>query len=59
MGDVEVGIAADTAAWLDIHTGHGQVRNELENVATEPTEADHKVEVRVQTGLGDVRVHRA
>jgi DUF4097 and DUF4098 domain-containing protein YvlB len=59
MGDVEVGIAAGTAAWLDVHTGHGRVRNELDSVIDEPGEADHKVEVRAQTSFGDIRLHRA
>jgi DUF4097 and DUF4098 domain-containing protein YvlB len=59
MGDVEVGIAAGTAAWLDVHTGHGRVRNELDSVTDEPGEADHKVEVRAQTSFGDIRLHRA
>ncbi|ADP84959.1 DUF4097 family beta strand repeat-containing protein [Pseudofrankia inefficax] len=58
-GNLEVGIAAGTAAWLDVHTAHGLVRNELDNVTEEPGEAEHKVEVRAQTSFGDIRVHRA
>lgn len=59
LGDVEVGIAAGTAAWLDLHTGHGSVRNELDSVTDEPGDTDHKVEVRAETVLGDIRLHRA
>jgi hypothetical protein len=58
-GDVEVGIAAGTAAWLDVHTGHGHVRNQLDRVPEEPSGTDHKVEIRTRTSFGDVRLYRA
>ncbi|SNQ51738.1 conserved hypothetical protein [Frankia canadensis] len=58
-GDVEVGIATGTAAWLDANTGYGHVHNALDSVSDEPGEADHKVELRVQTSFGDIRLHRS
>ena len=58
MGDVEIGIADGTAAWLDVNTGFGHVRNQLEN-ATRPDEADKTVEVRGPTSYGDIIIHRS
>ncbi|MFD7900674.1 DUF4097 domain-containing protein [Kitasatospora sp. NPDC059747] len=58
LGELEVGIAEGTAAWLDVHSKHGRLRNELG--ATEgPGEARETVEVRAQTELGDITVRRA
>ncbi len=56
-GDVEVGVAAGTAARMDVHTGHGHVRDELG--AGEAGEADRRTEIRARTSFGDIRVHRA
>jgi DUF4097 and DUF4098 domain-containing protein YvlB len=57
-GDLEIGIAEGTAAWLEVNTGFGRVRNLLEN-ATRPDEADETVEVRGRTGYGDITIHRS
>jgi len=57
-GDLSVGIAEGTAAWLDLNTGFGHVRNQLEN-AVRPETADETVEVRGRTGYGDITVHRS
>jgi DUF4097 and DUF4098 domain-containing protein YvlB len=57
-GDLEIGIAEGTAAWMDVNTGHGHVRNLLEN-ATRPEEADETVEVRGRTSYGDITIHRS
>jgi DUF4097 and DUF4098 domain-containing protein YvlB len=57
-GNVDIGVARGTAAWLDVSTGFGHVRNLLEN-ATRPEEADETVEVRGRTGYGDVTIHRS
>jgi DUF4097 and DUF4098 domain-containing protein YvlB len=57
-GDLEVGIAAGTAAWLEVNTGFGHVRNLLEN-ATRPDETDQTVEVRGRTSYGDITIHRS
>ncbi|CAJ61214.1 MULTISPECIES: DUF4097 family beta strand repeat-containing protein [Frankia] len=56
-GDVEVGVAAGTAARLDVHTGHGHVRDELGGA--EAGKADRRAEIRARTSFGDIRVHRA
>ncbi|GAA3430460.1 DUF4097 family beta strand repeat-containing protein [Kutzneria kofuensis] len=58
MGDVEVGIAAGTAAWLDVNTSFGQVRNELDD-AVRPEDSDETVEVRANTSFGAITIHRA
>jgi DUF4097 and DUF4098 domain-containing protein YvlB len=58
MGDLELGIAEGTAAWLDVNTGFGHVRNLLES-AEQPGEADETVEVRGRTSYGDITVRRS
>ncbi|HKT00152.1 MAG TPA: DUF4097 family beta strand repeat-containing protein [Rugosimonospora sp.] len=58
MGDLDIGIAEGTAAWLEVNTGFGHVRNQLEN-ATRPDEADATVEVRGRTSYGDITIHRS
>ena len=56
-GHIEVGIAGGIAAWLDLHTSYGNVRNGLD--ATEsPGSADEHVEVRARTGFGDITIRR-
>jgi DUF4097 and DUF4098 domain-containing protein YvlB len=57
-GDLEIGIAEGTAAWLEVNTGFGHVRNLLENAAR-PEEADETVEVRGRTSYGDVTIRRS
>jgi DUF4097 and DUF4098 domain-containing protein YvlB len=58
MGDLEIGIAEGTAAWLEVNTGFGQARNLLDN-ATRPTESDETVEVRAHTSFGDITIRRS
>jgi len=58
MGDLDIGIAEGTAAWLELNTGFGHVRNLLET-ATRPEEADETVEVRGRTSYGDITIHRS
>lgn len=58
MGNLEIGIAEGTAAWLDVNTGFGHVRNLLDN-ATRPEAADETVEVHGRTSYGDITVHRS
>jgi hypothetical protein len=56
-GHIEVGIAGGIAAWLDLDTRYGHVRNALD--ATEgPGSADEQVEVRARTGFGDITIRR-
>jgi DUF4097 and DUF4098 domain-containing protein YvlB len=58
MGSIDIGIAAGTAAWLEVDTGFGQVRNLMEN-ATRPEESDETVEIRGRTSYGDITIHHA
>ncbi|MFC3522803.1 DUF4097 domain-containing protein [Streptomonospora nanhaiensis] len=58
MGDLEVGIAEGTAAWVQMETGRGHLRNHLENTAR-PGETDETVEVRGRTGYGDITIRRS
>lgn len=57
-GDVEIGMREGVAAWLDLHTQFGRVRNDLAAaVPLDPSE--DAVEVRARTSFGNVTVHRA
>jgi DUF4097 and DUF4098 domain-containing protein YvlB len=58
MGDLDVGIAEDTAAWLEVNTSFGRVRNLLDPTSR-PAESDRTVEVRGRTSYGDITVRRA
>ncbi|TDC20258.1 hypothetical protein E1265_22560 [Streptomyces sp. 8K308] len=58
LGDIEVGIAESTAAWLDVTSRAGGVHNEL-GPAKGPGEAADTVEVRARTGFGDIVIRRA
>ncbi|MFG1951261.1 DUF4097 domain-containing protein [Micromonospora sp. NPDC048830] len=58
MGDLDLGIAEGTAAWLDVNTGFGHVHNLLEHTAR-PDETDQTVEVRGRTSYGDITIHRS
>lgn len=58
MGDLEIGIAEGTAAWLDVNTGFGKVLNLLDNAAR-PEESDETVEVRAHTSFGGITIRRS
>jgi DUF4097 and DUF4098 domain-containing protein YvlB len=58
MGDLEIGVAEGTAAWLEVNTAFGHVRNLLKD-ATRPEEADETVEVRGRTSYGDITIRRS
>ncbi|WP_020662144.1 DUF4097 family beta strand repeat-containing protein [Amycolatopsis benzoatilytica] len=58
MGDLEIGIAEGTAAWLDVKTGFGHVRNEM-TASAKPSDAGETVEVRAHTSFGGILVHRS
>lgn len=58
MGNLDIGIAEGTAAWLAMTTGFGHVRNLLESV-TRPEGTDETVELRGRTSYGDITVHRS
>lgn len=57
-GDLEVGIRRTTAAWLDVSTGAGTVRNSL-GPAEGPEDGEETVEVHARTSVGDIVIHRA
>ncbi|GIJ23266.1 DUF4097 family beta strand repeat-containing protein [Micromonospora lutea] len=57
-GDLDIGIAEGTAAWLEVNTGFGQVRNLMQD-APRPEEGDQTVEVRGRTSYGDITIHRS
>jgi DUF4097 and DUF4098 domain-containing protein YvlB len=56
-GPLEVGVPEGTAAWLDLKTFSGRVRNEL-SAAAGPGDAADTVQVRARTYLGDIVVRR-
>ncbi|MGI5132570.1 DUF4097 family beta strand repeat-containing protein [Pseudonocardia sp. CA-107938] len=58
FGGLELGIAEGTAAWLDLKTGFGRVRNSLD-AGDGPGKAENTVEVRAHTAHGDITVGRA
>ena len=58
MGDLDIGIAEGTAAWLEVNTGFGHMRNQLDNTIR-PDQADETVEVRGRTSYGDITIHRS
>jgi DUF4097 and DUF4098 domain-containing protein YvlB len=58
-GDLEIGVAEGTAAWLDLKTGHGRVLNELDDIGEGPEESEKTVEVRAQSSFGDITVRRS
>lgn len=57
LGDLEVGIAEGTAAWLDVRAAAGKVHNSLD-AADAPDSSARTVEVRARTSAGDVVVRR-
>src|SRR6478672_6324483 len=58
MGDLDIGIAEGTAAWLQMNTAFGHVRNLLDT-ASRPEESDETVEVRGRTSHGDITIRRS
>jgi hypothetical protein len=57
FGELEIGIAEGTAAWLDVNSQHGMVRSDLDAVDG-PGESTETVEVRARTGYGDILIRR-
>jgi hypothetical protein len=57
-GDIEIGIAEGTAAWLNLDTTFGSARSEL-GTADAPADGERTVEVRASTAFGDITVRRA
>lgn len=57
-GGVEIGIREATAAWLDVNSRVGTVRNSL-GAAEGPGSSDETVEIRVRTGVGNIVIRRS
>ncbi|WP_327235126.1 DUF4097 domain-containing protein [Streptomyces sp. NBC_01317] len=57
-GAIEVGVREGTAAWLDVSSSSGQVRNTLTPSET-PEESEDTVKVRARTRYGNVDIRRA
>lgn len=58
FGDIDVGVVDGVAAWLDVNTKFGKVRNGLD--ATEaPAAGEARAEVRARTAYGDITVRRS
>jgi hypothetical protein len=57
FGKVEVGIRDGVAAWLDLSTRYGTVRNNLDT-ADRPGVGEDAVEVRARTAFGAITIHR-
>ncbi len=58
FGKIDVGIRQGVAAWLDLDTGFGRVRNDLAD-AERPDAGEETVEVRARTSYGDINIRRA
>ncbi|WP_163507307.1 DUF4097 family beta strand repeat-containing protein [Fodinicola acaciae] len=56
-GRIDLGIREGTAAWLDLFSKNGTVRNYLEE-ADRPDGAGDTVEVRARTNYGDISIRR-
>ena len=56
-GKVDIGIRSGVAAWLDLHTGFGNVRNLLD-AADRPNPSEETVKVRARTSFGDITIRR-
>ncbi|PWI09017.1 hypothetical protein DIZ27_18725 [Streptomyces sp. NWU339] len=57
-GAIEVGVREGTAAWLDVSSDSGQVRNTLTASET-PQETEDTVKVRARTRYGNIDIRRA
>lgn len=57
-GDIHVGLAAGTAAWLDVHSLTGEVNTDLES-SEEPGADEAKARLQLNTVSGDITVVRA
>lgn len=57
FGTIEVGVRDGVAAWLDLDTKYGHVRNDLE-AADRPGPSDDVVEIHAHTSAGDITIHR-
>ncbi|HEX8496050.1 MAG TPA: DUF4097 family beta strand repeat-containing protein [Actinomycetales bacterium] len=56
-GSIDVGVPEGTAAWLDVSSQHGSVRNQLRPTGG-PVDGDDTARIHASTGYGDVVVRR-
>lgn len=56
-GPIEVGIREGTAAWLDVSSNRGQVRNTLAS-SEAPEQTGDSARVRARTNWGNIDIHR-
>jgi DUF4097 and DUF4098 domain-containing protein YvlB len=57
-GNLEIGVAEGTAAWLAVNTGFGRVSNLLDE-ASSPDKSEETVEVHGRTAYGDITIRRS
>ncbi|MET7291339.1 DUF4097 family beta strand repeat-containing protein [Streptomyces griseoloalbus] len=57
-GAIEVGVREGTAAWLDVSSGSGQVRNVL-TASDTPEQTEDTVKIRARTRHGNIDIRRA
>ncbi|MFI9823917.1 DUF4097 family beta strand repeat-containing protein [Streptomyces sp. NPDC052013] len=57
-GSIEIGVREGTAAWLDVSSNRGQVRNAL-TASEAPEETEDTVKIRARTNWGNIDVRRA
>jgi DUF4097 and DUF4098 domain-containing protein YvlB len=57
-GEIEAGVREGTAAWLDVHSGTGRIRNALTETEG-PEGAGETVEIHARTSYGDILIRRA
>ncbi|MGW6540794.1 DUF4097 family beta strand repeat-containing protein [Streptomyces sp. NPDC055051] len=57
-GSIEVGVREGTAAWLDVSSHRGQVRNTL-SASEAPTDTEDTVTIRARTNWGNIDIRRA
>ena len=57
-GDVEVGVVHGTATFLELKSGYGRVRNQLERVDDAPA-SEEFLKVNAHTNYGDIKIFRA
>ncbi|WP_030887804.1 DUF4097 family beta strand repeat-containing protein [Streptomyces sp. NRRL F-5053] len=58
FGAIEIGVREGTAAWLDVSSRSGQVRNTLA-ASESPAESEDTVQIRARTRYGNIDIRRA
>lgn len=58
FGEITIGVRPGVAAWLDLSSKEGRVRNQLDGEVA-PGETDQAVAVRARTQFGNITIQRA